>query len=60
MKQQTSRLTVRSVKRETHVKLAILRSYTRLTFGSIIDDAVEFLWEAYIEDGHDIVEDISR
>ncbi|TWI81903.1 hypothetical protein JM93_03865 [Roseibium hamelinense] len=59
MKQQTSRLTVRSVRRETHIKLAILRRYTRLTFGSIIDDAVEALWEAYIEDGHEIVDDTS-
>ena len=54
MEQEKYRLTVRSVCGDTHRKLRILRQYTRLTFGSLIDDAVDSLWETYIEEGHEL------
>ena len=50
----TTRLAVRSVHIATKEKLAILRRATRLTSGSLIDDAIDDLWEAYIADGHDL------
>lgn len=47
-------LTVRAISDATRSKLDILREYTRLTYGSIIDDAVEALWMDYLNDGHDL------
>ena len=51
----TTRLAVRSIQITTMEKLGILRRATRLTSGSLIDDAIEDLWEAYIADGHDLM-----
>lgn len=48
--------TVRSASPVTKARLLALKSYSRLTYGSLIDDAVESLWLAYIEDGHDLPE----
>jgi hypothetical protein len=47
-------MTVRSISNETRSRLVSLRRYTRLNFGSIIDDAVDTLWEDYAADGHDL------
>lgn len=47
-------LTVRSVSDFTHDRLDCLRDYTRLTYGSLIDDAVDALWREYSADGHDL------
>lgn len=49
-------LTVRSVSVITHDRLAQLRAYTRLTCGSLIDDAVDALWREYLVEGHDLAE----
>lgn len=54
MKSATQDMTVRSVLIETKDKLNVLQQHTRLTYGSLIDDAVEALWDAYEADGHDI------
>ena len=48
--------TVRSINPVTKARLLALKSYSRLTFGSLIDDAVESLWFDYIDDGHDLPE----
>lgn len=45
-------MTVRSISRDTRTRLDTLQGYTRLCFGSIIDDAVEALWDSYEADGH--------
>ena len=47
-------MTVRSISNETRSRLVALRSYTRLNFGSIINDAVETLWEDYAAEGHEL------
>ncbi len=47
-------LAVRSVAGATKDRLEQLRTYTRLTFGSLIDDAVDALWREYIAEGHDL------
>lgn len=47
-------MTIRSISQETRNRLVTLRGYTRLSFGSIIDDAVDALWEDYSADGHDL------
>lgn len=49
-------MTIRSISQETRSRLVTLRGYTRLSFGSIIDDAVDALWEDYSADGHDLQE----
>jgi len=49
-------MTIRSISQETRNRLVTLRGYTRLSFGSIIDDAVDALWEDYSADGHDLRE----
>ena len=49
-----SKLTIRSVAPETRARLTALKQYTRLTYGSLVDDAVEALWEAYQGEGHDV------
>ena len=52
--------TVRSVNPITKARLLALKSYSRLTFGSLIDDAVEALWFDYLDDGHDLPEVSAR
>lgn len=47
-------MTVRSISMETRNRLDTLRDYTRLNFGSIIDDAVETLWDSFEADGHEL------
>lgn len=47
-------ITVRSVLVETKDRLCLLQQHTRLTYGSLIDDAVEALWDAYEAEGHEI------
>ena len=49
-------MTIRSISQETRSRLVTLHGYTRLSFGSIIDDAVDALWEDYSADGHDLQE----
>ena len=44
--------TIRAVQPVTRARLAALKSYSRLPFGALIDDAVEALWDAYIDDDH--------
>jgi hypothetical protein len=47
-------MTVRSISALTRSRLEALRTHTRLTYGSIIDDAVDALWYAYESDGQEI------
>lgn len=47
-------MTVRSISALTRSRLDALRSHTRLTYGSLIDDAVDALWDAYKSDGQEI------
>ncbi|MEL7213689.1 MAG: hypothetical protein AAGK92_13585 [Pseudomonadota bacterium] len=47
-------ITVRSISEVTKMRLDVLRDHTRLTYGSLLDDAVEALWDAYEADGHDL------
>ena len=54
MKSARQDMTVRSILVETKDRLNALQQHTRLTYGSLIDDAVEALWDAYEADGHDI------
>lgn len=54
MMNDNKKLCVRSVSPLTRSRLVALRGYTRLTYGSLVDDAVEALWEAYVDDGHDL------
>lgn len=49
-------LAVRSVSAISHDRLAQLRVYTRLTCGSLIDDAIDALWQEYLAEGHNILE----
>lgn len=44
---QKRRLAVRSVEPDTLEKLMWLRAHTRLTMGSLVDDAVADLFELY-------------
>jgi hypothetical protein len=53
-------LAVRAVSGLTRDRLDQLRAYTRLTCGSIIDDAVDALWREYIAEGHDVETDMRR
>lgn len=48
------KLSVRSVSSLSRDRLSALKTYTRLPLGALLDDAVESLWEAYIDDGHDL------
>ena len=48
----TENYAVRSVQPITKARLAALKSYSRLPFGALIDDAVEALWDAYVNDDH--------
>jgi hypothetical protein len=47
-------MTVRSISTLTRRRLEALRVYSRLTYGSIIDDAVDALWDAYESDGQQV------
>jgi hypothetical protein len=47
-------MTVRSISTLTRRRLEALRTHTRLTYGSIVDDAVDALWYAYESDGQEI------
>lgn len=49
-------LAVRSVSAVSHDRLTQLRAYTRLTCGSLIDDAVDALWREYLTEGHELSE----
>lgn len=53
---QTSNYAVRSVSAMTKARLVALKSYSRLSYGALIDDAVEALWSDYIEEGHSLPE----
>ena len=52
MQTLNSKLSIRSVTPEVRAKLAALKAYTRLPYGALIEDSVQCLWEAYLEDGH--------
>ena len=54
MMQDKKTITIRSVSSETVDRLSQLRSYSRLTLGSLLDDAVAALWDAYEAEGHDL------
>ena len=54
MKDHKNTLAVRSVSGATRAKLTELRHYSRLTYGSLIDDAVDALWAEYLSEGHDL------
>jgi len=54
MENEKTTLAVRSVSAETRVRLAHLKAYTRLTYASLLDDAVEALWADYAADGHEL------
>lgn len=54
MKPAKQDITVRSVMVETKDKLSALQQHTRLTYGSLIDDAVETLWADYLSEGHEL------
>jgi hypothetical protein len=36
--------------------MARLRAYTRLTCGSLTDDAIDALWREYLPEGHELIE----
>lgn len=54
MNDRKNTLAVRSVSDFTRDRLDHLRSYTRLTCGSLIDDAVDALWREYEAEGHEL------
>lgn len=54
MYDEKSTLAVRSVSGYTREHLEQLSAYTRLTYGSLIDDAVDALWREYEAEGHDL------
>jgi hypothetical protein len=54
MTYERNTLAVRSVSGITRARLDHLKVYTRLSYGSLLDDAVEALWEDYEADGHDL------
>ena len=56
MQMHTNSFAVRSLRPDTKSRLKALRTYSRLTYGSLIDDAVLALWEDYIDDGHELPE----
>ncbi|WP_224826490.1 hypothetical protein [Cognatishimia sp. MH4019] len=47
-------ITIRSISEVTRARLDALRHHTRLTYGSLLDDAVEALWSEYEAEGHDV------
>ena len=54
MKSAKQDVTVRSILVETKDRLSALQQHTRLTYGSLIDDAVEALWADYLAEGHEL------
>ena len=54
MRQSTQDIAVQSISDETRSRLDTLRAYARLSFGSLIDDAVEALWTDYLSEGHEL------
>lgn len=58
MQTHTTKLSVRSVPATARAQLAALKSYTRLPYGALIEDSVQCLWEAYLEDGHPLPEPV--
>jgi hypothetical protein len=54
MNNEKTTLAVRSVSAETRSRLTELKAYTRLTYASLLDDAVEGLWADYVADGHEL------
>ncbi len=54
MKPDTRDITVRSIAATTRTHLDYLKVYTRLSYGSLIDDAVDALWREYEAEGHDL------
>lgn len=54
MQTEHQKLSVRSISRETKVRLATLKVYSRLTYGALLDDAVVALWNEYLNDGHEL------
>jgi len=54
MRAPKRRLNARSVSDLSHRRLAALRSQTRLTLGSLLDDAIHSLWIDYLNDGYDL------
>lgn len=54
MKLAKQDITVRSILVETKGRLSALQAHTRLTHGSLIDDAVDALWADYLADGHEL------
>lgn len=53
------KLSVRSVSSHTQERLRALKAYSRLTYGALLDDSVEALWNEYLNEGHDIGEPAS-
>jgi len=53
-------ITIRSISEITRTRLDALRYHTRLTYGSLLDDAVEALWDAYEAEGHEVVIDLTE
>ncbi|MDJ0685737.1 MAG: hypothetical protein QNJ84_13620 [Alphaproteobacteria bacterium] len=54
MKPTKQDMTVRSVPIEAIDKLSALQQHTRLTYGGLIDDAIEALWDDYLSEGHEV------
>jgi len=38
------------------MRLVALKNYTRLTYGALLDDCIEALWNEYADEGHDLPE----
>jgi hypothetical protein len=54
MSHESNKMCVRSVSDISRSRLVILKEYSRLTYGALIDDSIEALWHAYLDDGHDL------
>jgi hypothetical protein len=50
------KLCVRSVSDLSRQRLVTLKRYSRLTYGNLLNDAVEALWLAYLDEGHELPE----
>lgn len=56
MSELLQRLSIRSVSNHQIEKLNALNNHTRLPMALLFEDAVELLWDQYLEDGHDLPE----
>lgn len=56
MKNANTKLCVRSVSDISRARLVALKAYSRLTYGSLLNDSIEALWMAYEDEGHDLPE----